>query len=588
MPLLKRFETELVPEWRKQCIDYKGLKKRAESLVGSEKAGDLQEKEQEEFQQFFSHEMEKISHLYTKQERKLCKFFCAMEGKVEGLLASIEANRKDYVDEDGSPNPDAIFEDATHKQVPVAMLAFMVHIDALRSFALLNTLAVLHISQRHCSKLLGSLVLHRLYQEPFYSCNRMTTLVEEITRISNKFLEGSVGSARKQHSDGFEEEEPARRSSEGDAMDYLSAYCTWVNMRGRVPPWVCKSLANTSLLQGDRRSIRVSLLMQDFVAQLSTRLQSRGLAHMVPALVKQMSVVKPQQAKPQQQTPQAHQQRTPAVAAAPRRQAEHNSGNCAPKPSTPMNIPQRAVTSASNQDSPIGPHPVRVNVGQEQRQQSSMGGGAFVAGQQQPGQGKGVYTFATLSKMSQQQQQQQRPSQQQSSGQAHVNTNQGGARPAAQGAGAGKEAGEKSVLRLTRSCWDLQALTLCSPSVTEGLSLLCSSTTSESGDSALSSAMHSPTSSRSSSPPMGASPPGCSSLGGPSLERASQRRSGDNLRIPNLVIPRIAPTQSEVLEHVGRNESVMTSAERLPARGCKEALGIRTGPGLDAGVECDS
>jgi len=36
MPLWKRFETELVPEWRQQCVAYKQLKRRAEALVGRE------------------------------------------------------------------------------------------------------------------------------------------------------------------------------------------------------------------------------------------------------------------------------------------------------------------------------------------------------------------------------------------------------------------------------------------------------------------------------------------------------------------------------------------------------------------------
>jgi len=34
MPLWKRFETELLPEWRHQCIAYKQLKRLAEALVG--------------------------------------------------------------------------------------------------------------------------------------------------------------------------------------------------------------------------------------------------------------------------------------------------------------------------------------------------------------------------------------------------------------------------------------------------------------------------------------------------------------------------------------------------------------------------
>ena len=34
MPLWKRFETELVPEWRHQCVAYKQLKRLAEALVG--------------------------------------------------------------------------------------------------------------------------------------------------------------------------------------------------------------------------------------------------------------------------------------------------------------------------------------------------------------------------------------------------------------------------------------------------------------------------------------------------------------------------------------------------------------------------
>mmetsp|Transcript_58182 Transcript_58182/g.140264 ORF Transcript_58182/g.140264 Transcript_58182/m.140264 type:complete len:191 (+) Transcript_58182:197-769(+) len=79
MPLRKRFEKELLPEWRTHCIDYKGLKRQAESLVGAECAAGAQAR----FLGKLGCEMDKASQLYLNQERRLLRFYLTLTLKWE-------------------------------------------------------------------------------------------------------------------------------------------------------------------------------------------------------------------------------------------------------------------------------------------------------------------------------------------------------------------------------------------------------------------------------------------------------------------------------------------------------------------------
>lgn len=50
----------------------------------------LKKQETEQFLREMSGEMEKVSVLYMKHERKMCRFFCALEVKVEAFVHKVE------------------------------------------------------------------------------------------------------------------------------------------------------------------------------------------------------------------------------------------------------------------------------------------------------------------------------------------------------------------------------------------------------------------------------------------------------------------------------------------------------------------
>merc|ERR1719199_2456567 len=120
-----------------------------------------------------SAEMEKVSALYLKHERKMCRFYCALEDKVDAFASRIEAATLERGGE--IPHPSLVFQDASNRQVVVAFMAFLVHIDALRSFALLNSIAVIKIGVQHCEQGVEKRVVEKLYEEPFYGCMRLSS-----------------------------------------------------------------------------------------------------------------------------------------------------------------------------------------------------------------------------------------------------------------------------------------------------------------------------------------------------------------------------------------------------------------------------
>lgn len=322
MPLCKRFEKELVPEWRRQCVDYKALKRQAEGLVGRDEPDRLDAHHQQECTEFrhkLGLELEKVSLLYQKHERKMCAFFCSLEAKTDSLHERIKEQAPALCGEGAgsyeqhlahrSANAAALIQDPANRQVFIALTAYLVHIDALRNFALLNMLAILKIANHHCSKTLRDDILGRLYQEPFYHCYRLTSLVDEINTMQNALLKQCFGEivqsphwsmAAEAHDASIEQLASVSHNSADDAhkdAKDLSAYCTWVNQKGekgRLPAWVCKFQLNS--LKGDLRSVSVAPLVKGFALKLKAMLVQLNLVHLLPHLIH----------NPQQQ--QRHQQ----------------------------------------------------------------------------------------------------------------------------------------------------------------------------------------------------------------------------------------------------------------------------------------
>jgi hypothetical protein len=311
------------------------------------------DREAQEFRTRLGMELEKVSLLYVKHERKMCRFFMSLEGKTDTLceLAAEQACGALCSEGSGS-HPEritwqsarsaALVQQPANRQVFVALTAYLVHMDALRNFALLNTLALLKIANHHCGKQLRDDILGRLYQEPFYQCYRLTSLVDEIHTLQRTLLSKCFGHVVKsmspqasnddmpalEHGDAMEQEEqgavrrawtsPAgtafdlepesKGTTQTDARD-LAAYCTWVNQKGRLPAWVCKGCEDPtqlSALAGDVRAVRVVPLAVGFARQLKAALEPLDLVDKMPILIQG-----PQHRQQQQQQQQQQQRKMP-------------------------------------------------------------------------------------------------------------------------------------------------------------------------------------------------------------------------------------------------------------------------------------
>ena len=345
------------------------LKRQAESLVGrDEEVGDeSHDREAQEFRTRLGTELEKVSLLYVKHERKMCRFFMSLEAKTDALYERIEQQRCDCA-RSHEERVRGLLEQPANRQLFVALTAYLVHMDALRNFALLNMLALLKIANHHCSKPLRDDILGRLYQEPFYQCYRLTSLVDEIDTLQRTLLSKCFGHVVKSmsphssnddmlgiaHSDAMEEEEHRTVRREGtspagsscdleqesrgttltDARD-LAAYCTWVNQKGRLPAWVCKGCedpAQLSTLAGDVRAVRVVPLVVGFARQLQAALEHLSLVHLMPNLIHSPQL--------QQKQQQQHQ-----MACGDMRQSVQQKVRTA-------HLPQHVSLSSSQRDSP--------------------------------------------------------------------------------------------------------------------------------------------------------------------------------------------------------------------------------------------
>ncbi len=356
------------------------LKRQAESLVGrDEDFGDeSHDREAQEFRTRLGTELEKVSLLYVRHERKMCRFFMSLEAKTDALYERIEQQRCDCA---GSHEERVrgLLEQPSNRQVFVALTAYLVHMDALRNFALLNMLALLKIANHHCSKPLRDDIVGRLYQEPFYQCYRLTSLVDEIDTLQRTLLSKCFGHVVNSmsphsshddmsaiaHSDAMEEEEhktvrrewtsPAGSScdleqeSRGttltDARD-LAAYCTWVNQKGRLPAWVCKGCddpAQLSTLAGDVRAVRVVPMVVGFARQLQAALEHLSLVDLMPNLIHSPQL--------QQKQQQQHETASDNLRAGLRHRVQQNV--------RPAHLPQHVSLASSQRDSPQRDSPGR-------------------------------------------------------------------------------------------------------------------------------------------------------------------------------------------------------------------------------------
>ena len=300
------------------CDVLQALKRQAESLVGCD---DPYSQEAEGFRQVLGIELEKVSLLYVRHERKLCRFFCSLEAKTDLLTQRIEDHSYELCS-DGSGSFEerwsrqaaksaALVQEPANRQVFIALTAYLVHIDALRNFALLNTLALLKIANHHCGKTLRDDILGRLGEEPFFHCYRVTSLVDEIRRMHDILLRRCFGDAlpmspraslhnlaaeanmqedeQQSRVSPSSSESDVRRAAQTDAKD-LAAYCTWVNQKegSRLPAWVCQGCEDPSHLSGlkcDLRSVSVAPLVKGFAHKLTAALDYLDLAHLLPQLI---------------------------------------------------------------------------------------------------------------------------------------------------------------------------------------------------------------------------------------------------------------------------------------------------------------
>eukprot|EP00960_Hanusia_phi_P025343 744177-Hanusia_phi.AAC.2 len=345
MPLWKRFTTELVPEWQVQCIEYKRLKRLAESLVGREDSREKQESDISAFRDTFAVELEKVSFLYVKHERKLCRFFCSLETKCEAVLQKLQ-NELEQNSTVGFTRTMQVLQNPAYKQILVALAAFLMHIDALRSFSLLNTLAVVKIAQQHCSKHVGDDVLCRLHEEPFFHCYRLTSLVEEVSALQRKILGNFFG-----HYDMHTDERQRNPMLDVPATDEvepsdLSVYCTWKNQRGHLPVWIFKSLAPSSLGDRDIRKIQIVSLLSVFSLQVKGSLRVYGLEQYASMILPRVPSTGDAGSS---STCRQGEQETPVGPAPVRSETQVTNGNCCGA-NAPMRLPLRRKPLATKEE----------------------------------------------------------------------------------------------------------------------------------------------------------------------------------------------------------------------------------------------
>ena len=180
------------------------LKRNAESLVGRDDTADAwHAQEAQQFRQRVSTELERVSLFYTKHERKMCRFFCVLEEKADALISSLDEEAVALCSDGAgsyeerlarqSARSAALVQEPNNRQVFRALTGYSTHIDTLRNFALLNTLALLKIANHHCQQPLRDDIIGRLCQEPFYNCHRLTSLVEEIQTMADALLTKCFG-----------------------------------------------------------------------------------------------------------------------------------------------------------------------------------------------------------------------------------------------------------------------------------------------------------------------------------------------------------------------------------------------------------
>mmetsp|Transcript_73236 Transcript_73236/g.107491 ORF Transcript_73236/g.107491 Transcript_73236/m.107491 type:complete len:499 (-) Transcript_73236:264-1760(-) len=236
MPLGKRLTAEMCSEWREQAICYKDLQREAEELVGND------DEEQEAVFRFHAEfAMETASEFYDKKVKELQSVFNEVALCVGGVHDMHKDREKSAVLKTTSPttssehlwalpnDPDApsrapqdedrivmeqcfaiwkqdteekpgrtsllnfvgpavllTLEESALKDALREFLQMLVYIDRIRNFALLNSVIIIKIAQRHCSSKIEKALIAALHELPMYQMTAINTLVPEMETLARK------------------------------------------------------------------------------------------------------------------------------------------------------------------------------------------------------------------------------------------------------------------------------------------------------------------------------------------------------------------------------------------------------------------
>lgn len=236
MPLRKRLESELCSEWREQAIRYKELQREAEELVGNDDEESLAV-----FKWHASLAMQQASEFYDCKVKELQGVFNEVALSVHGVHDVHKDREKTLVCKARSPNvstehlwslPEASSargalaededflvikrcfeiwrEDAEEKPRRTCLASFvsqsfmvtleesalkdalreflqmLVYIDRIRNFAMLNSITILKVAQRHCGTDTCNALVTELHALPIFQMTALNVLVPEMEELARK------------------------------------------------------------------------------------------------------------------------------------------------------------------------------------------------------------------------------------------------------------------------------------------------------------------------------------------------------------------------------------------------------------------
>lgn len=243
MPLCKRLESEMCSEWREQALCYMDLQHKAEELVGND------DEEQEAVFKFHAEfAMEQASEFYDKKVKELQAVFDEVALCVGGVHDLHKDREKSAVSKITSPSTSTEYlwtlpEDKPPAQTPEdedklvmqqcfaiwrqdtdekpgrtslanfvgegflltleesalkdalrEFLQMLVYIDRIRNFALLNSIVVIKVAQRHCSSKIDKGLIAALHELPMFQMKEINAMVPEMENLAHKLHQKLSGS----------------------------------------------------------------------------------------------------------------------------------------------------------------------------------------------------------------------------------------------------------------------------------------------------------------------------------------------------------------------------------------------------------